>query len=52
MKGKYLLKVIGFLAFGSVLLETSGCDTSSITSSVVSLAASLVLELLLGGLVT
>jgi hypothetical protein len=52
MKSKYFLKAIGFLACGGVLLQASGCDTTGITSSVVSLAASLLLELLLGGLVT
>ena len=52
MKGRCFLKVIGFLACGGMLLEATGCDTTGITSSVVNLGVSLILQLLLGGLVT
>lgn len=52
MKLHRLCRFLGFAAAGGVLLETTGCDTASLVSSLASTLVPLALQLLLSGLVT
>ena len=51
MTSKRLYKALGLLACGGVLLQTGGCGTT-LGPTVANLAASVILQLLLGGLTT
>jgi hypothetical protein len=51
MTSKRLYKTLGLLACGGVLLQTGGCATT-LGPTLANLAASVILQLLLGGLTT
>jgi hypothetical protein len=52
MKLQRLCKVLAFAATGGVLLQTTGCDTTSLLTSLASTLVPLALQLLLSGIGT
>lgn len=52
MKFRKYSRVLAFAVTGGVLLQTTGCDSTSMLGGLVSSLAPLALQLILGGLVT